>query len=76
MSGARIVQWYNVGLRAESSGGSTPGKGWKFFFSPPDRLWGHPVLYPMGTGGSFLEVKWPGREADHSLPPSAEIKNA
>jgi len=29
----------------------------------------------MGTGDSFPEVKWPGREADHSLP-SAEVKNA
>jgi len=31
----------------------------------------HPDSYPMGTGGS-LEVKRPGREADHS----AEVKNA
>jgi preprotein translocase subunit SecG len=26
----------------------------------------HPASYPMGTRGSFPEVKRPGREADHS----------
>jgi len=30
----------------------------------------------MGTGYSFPRVKRPGREADHSPPPSAEVKNA
>jgi hypothetical protein len=34
----------------------------------------HPVFYPMGTKGSFLAVKQPGREADHSPPSSAEVK--
>jgi hypothetical protein len=29
----------------------------------------------MGTGGSFPGVKRPGREADHSPPYSAEVKN-
>jgi hypothetical protein len=28
----------------------------------------------MGTGGSFLGVKRPGREADHSPSSSAEVK--
>jgi hypothetical protein len=36
----------------------------------------HPVSYPMGTGSSFLGVKLPGREADHSPPSSDEVKNA
>jgi len=31
----------------------------------------HPTSYPMGAEVSFL-----GREADHSLPSSAEVKNA
>jgi hypothetical protein len=35
-----------------------------------DLLWG-----PMGTGGSFSEVKCPGREADHSPRSRAEVKN-
>jgi hypothetical protein len=29
----------------------------------------------MGTGGPFPGVKRQGREADHSLPTSAEVKN-
>jgi hypothetical protein len=36
----------------------------------------HPASYPMGTRGSFPGVKRPGREADHSPPCSAEVKNA
>jgi hypothetical protein len=36
----------------------------------------HPASYPMGTGGSFPGGKArPGRDADHSPPSSAEIKN-
>jgi hypothetical protein len=30
------------------------------------------VAFQMGTGGSFCR---PGREADHSTPPSADVKN-
>jgi hypothetical protein len=33
-----------------------------------------PVTYPIGIGDSFLGVKLPGREADLSLPTSAELK--
>jgi hypothetical protein len=36
----------------------------------------HPASYPMGTRGSFPGVKPPGREADHSPPSSAGVKNA
>jgi hypothetical protein len=36
----------------------------------------HPTSYPMGTGALSLGVKWPGHEADHSPPTSAEVKNA
>jgi hypothetical protein len=36
----------------------------------------HPASYPMGTRGSFPGVQRPGREADHSPPSSAEVKNA
>jgi hypothetical protein len=36
----------------------------------------HPASYPMGTGGSFPGGKaWSGRDADHSPPSSAEVKN-
>jgi hypothetical protein len=36
----------------------------------------HPASYRMGAGGSFPGVRRPGREADHSPPCSAEVKNA
>jgi hypothetical protein len=38
----------------------------------------HPASYPMGTGGSSLGVKWPGREADHSphLVPRSRMRGA
>jgi hypothetical protein len=35
----------------------------------------HPASYPMGTGGSFPEVKWEGREADNLPASSAQDKN-
>jgi hypothetical protein len=36
----------------------------------------HLASYPMGTGGSFPGGKArPGRDADHSPPSSAEVKN-
>jgi hypothetical protein len=36
----------------------------------------HTASYPMGTGSSFPEGKArPGRDADHSPPSSAEVKN-
>jgi hypothetical protein len=34
----------------------------------------YPASYPMGTRGPFPGVKRPGREADHSPPSNAEIK--
>jgi hypothetical protein len=34
----------------------------------------HPASYSMGIGGSFLEVKRPRREANHSPPSSAKVK--
>jgi hypothetical protein len=41
-----------------------------------NRSGAHPASYPMGTGGSFPRGKaWPGRDADHSPPSSAEVKN-
>jgi hypothetical protein len=57
------------GLDDRGVGSSSPGRV-KIFTSTyrPDRLWGPP------TGGSFPEVKRQGREADHSPPPSADVK--
>jgi hypothetical protein len=36
----------------------------------------HPASYPLGTRALSLGVKWPRREADHSPPSSAVVKNA
>jgi hypothetical protein len=36
----------------------------------------HPASYRMGSRRFLLVVKWPGSEADHSPPSSAEVKNA
>jgi hypothetical protein len=36
----------------------------------------HPASYPVGTGALSPGIKRPGREADHSPPTSAEVKNA
>jgi hypothetical protein len=36
----------------------------------------HPNSCIMGTGGPFPGAKaWPGRDADHSSPSSAEVEN-
>jgi hypothetical protein len=35
----------------------------------------HLASYPMATGGSFRGVKRQGREADHTPPSIAEVKN-
>jgi hypothetical protein len=36
----------------------------------------HPASYPMGILGILsLRIKKPGREADHSPPCSADVKN-
>jgi len=39
-------------------------------------LGAHPASYPVGTGVIFSGVMRPEREADHSPPSSAEVKNA
>jgi hypothetical protein len=58
-------------------GGSSPGRGWEFFFSSlrPDRLWSPPSLVSNGYQGLFPlgGGNLSGREPDHS-PPSAEDK--
>jgi hypothetical protein len=57
---------------------SSRGSEGNFFSSPPrsDRLWSPASLLSKGYWGPFPRLKRPGREADHSLPSSVEVKNA
>jgi hypothetical protein len=65
---------------AESYGmygrGSIPGTA-RFFLlhSVQTGSGAHPASNSVGTGGSYLGVKRPGREADHSPSSSVEVKN-
>jgi hypothetical protein len=57
--------------------GSSPGSG-KIFSSsrPPDRFRGPPSILSNWVPGALSPgVKLPGREADHSPPTSAEVKD-
>jgi len=47
-----------------------------FLFTTAPRTARGPTQSPIQwvTGVLSLEVKWPGREADHSPPSSAEVK--
>jgi hypothetical protein len=57
--------------------GLIPGKGKIFLFSSLNWLWGPPSLLPNGYWGLFPRgVKQQGREADHSPPSSAKVKNS
>ena len=35
----------------------------------------HSAFYTVGTGGFFSEIKRPEREAGHSFPANAKVKN-
>jgi hypothetical protein len=53
--------------------GSIPGRGKEFSSSPCVQTGSgvHPASYPMGTERGKARL---GRDADHSPPPSAEVK--
>jgi hypothetical protein len=76
--GVNIVQWYSAGLLAGRSVIRVPAEGGNF--SLHNRVHSvseaHPASYLVGNRGSFPGVKRPEREADHSPPSSAEVKNA
>jgi hypothetical protein len=67
--------WYRV-----NSGDSIPGSGIKgiSFFATVSRPTLRPNEPPIQRvpGAFFLVVQRPGREADHSPPPDAEVKNS
>jgi hypothetical protein len=68
----------SYGLNDRSSRVRFPAGAWNFFSSPPRpyRLWVPPSLLYNGCQGLSLGVKRPRREANHSTPSSAEVKNA
>jgi hypothetical protein len=72
---SRYSDWLRAGrLRGRSS---SPDKV-KNFSLPQIVQTGsrvHPTSYPKGTRSLSQGVKRPGREADHSPPASAEVKN-
>jgi hypothetical protein len=57
--------------------GLNPGSDNRFLSSPNcrDGLWGPFSLLPNGCLNYFVGVKRLGRDADHSRPSSAEIRN-
>jgi hypothetical protein len=60
-------------------GGSSPGRGWEFFFfTTASRTALGPTQPPIQwvPGALPLRVKRSGHEADVSPPSSAEVKNA
>jgi len=71
---AGIAQWYYTGLRA----GWVPAGAGNFSLHcrVQTGFGAHRASIPMGTRGSFLGVRWAGREANHSPQSSSEVKNA
>jgi hypothetical protein len=74
--GVGTTQWYNAELRAGWSGVRVLAGAGNFSLHHHVQTGSgaHPGYYPMGTRGSFLGCKAAGREADHSPPSSAEVK--
>jgi hypothetical protein len=76
--GRRDIVGIATGYRLDGGGvGVRVAVGSRICSSPSrsDRLCGPPNLLSNGYRGLFIrEVKWPGREADHSTLASAEAK--
>jgi hypothetical protein len=64
------------GLDNWSSRVQFPAGAWNFslYHRVQNGSGAHPASHPMVTRGSFPGVKRQGREADHSPPSSAEVK--
>jgi hypothetical protein len=73
-----IAQWYSAGLRAGWWVVRVPAEAGNFSLHHRVQTGSgaRPTSYTMGTRGLSLGVKRAGREADHSHPCSAEVKNA
>jgi hypothetical protein len=74
--GRKFRSWYSAGLRAGWSGVRVPAGAGNFSLHHLVQTGSgaHPAFYQMCTGALSLGIKRPGREADHSPPSSAEVK--
>jgi hypothetical protein len=71
--GDGMVQSLQPTATGWTAGDRFPAEGIGFFFFAPV-VQTHSASYSVGTGAYFPGVKRPGREADHSLPSTAEVK--
>jgi hypothetical protein len=76
--GTRIAQWYSVGLRAGLSGVRIPAGLGISLITTASRTALGPTQPPIKyvTEAPSMDVKRPGREADHFPPSSVEVQNA
>jgi hypothetical protein len=76
--GAGIVQWYSSGLRAGRLGFRISAGIENYLFTTVSRPALVSTQLPIQwiPGALSLGIKRPVREADHSSPSSAEVKNA
>jgi hypothetical protein len=75
-SSGSIVSDYGLDDRAIGVRSPTEAKDFSFILCVQTGSGAHPASCPMGTGGPFSGGKArPGRDADHSLPSSAEVVN-
>jgi hypothetical protein len=63
----------SIATRYGLDGPGSNSSGGEIFRTSPDRPWGHPASYSMGTG-SFPRLKRPGRGVDHSPLSRTEVK--
>jgi hypothetical protein len=72
-SSVSIVSDYRLNSRGRSQAGAKDFSSSLCFQTSSGA---HPASYPMGNGGRFPGGKVrPGRDADHSSPSCAEVKN-
>jgi hypothetical protein len=72
-----IVSDYRLDDRAKNVRSPAEAKDFSSILCVQTGSGAHPASCTVGTGGPFPGGKaWPGRDADHSSPSSAEVLNA
>jgi hypothetical protein len=75
-SSISIVSGYGLDDRAIDVRSPAEARDFSYSLSVQTSFVAHPASCTMGTGGPFPGGKArPGRDADHSPPPSAEVEN-